>query len=40
MVKMGSLERGDRLQVRFEVTDGNKDISGQFRLPRSAHRSR
>src|SRR5476651_277752 len=26
MVKMGSLERGDNLQVRFEVTDGNKDI--------------
>ena len=23
---MGSLERGDNLQVRFEVTDGNKDI--------------
>ena len=26
MVKMGSLERGDNLQIRFEVTDGNKDI--------------
>ena len=26
MVKMGSLERGDNLQVRFEVTDGNKQI--------------
>jgi cytochrome c-type biogenesis protein CcmE len=26
MVKVGSLERGDNLQVRFEVTDGNKDI--------------
>src|ERR1700686_2432400 len=23
---MGSLERGDNLQIRFEVTDGNKDI--------------
>src|SRR6266436_7200797 len=26
MVKVGSLVRGDNLQVRFEVTDGNKDI--------------
>lgn len=26
MAKMGSLERGDNLQVPFEVTDGNKDI--------------
>jgi len=26
MVKMGSVERGDNLQIRFEVTDGNKDI--------------
>jgi cytochrome c-type biogenesis protein CcmE len=26
MVKVGSLERGDNLLVRFEVTDGNKDI--------------
>ena len=26
MVKTGSLQRGDNLQVRFEVTDGNKDI--------------
>src|SRR4051795_12711633 len=26
MVKTGSLERGDNLQIRFEVTDGNKDI--------------
>jgi len=26
MVKMGSLERGDNMQVHFEVTDGNKDI--------------
>jgi cytochrome c-type biogenesis protein CcmE len=26
MVKVGSLQRGDNLQLRFEVTDGNKDI--------------
>ena len=26
MVKTGSVERGDNLQVRFAVTDGNKDI--------------
>jgi cytochrome c-type biogenesis protein CcmE len=26
MVKMGSVQRGDNLQIRFEVTDGNKDI--------------
>jgi cytochrome c-type biogenesis protein CcmE len=26
MVKVGSLERGDNLLVRFEITDGNKDI--------------
>jgi cytochrome c-type biogenesis protein CcmE len=26
MVKMGSVERGDNLRVRFEVTDGNKDV--------------
>jgi cytochrome c-type biogenesis protein CcmE len=31
MVKMGSLERGDNLQVRFEVTDGNKDIPVNYR---------
>ena len=30
MVKMGSLERGENLQVRFEVTDGNKDIPVSF----------
>jgi cytochrome c-type biogenesis protein CcmE len=30
MVKMGSLERGDNLQIRFEVTDGNKDIPVSF----------
>jgi cytochrome c-type biogenesis protein CcmE len=26
MVKVGSIERGDNLLVRFEITDGNKDI--------------
>ena len=31
MVKMGSLERGDNLQVRFEVTDGNKDVPVDYR---------
>ena len=31
MVKMGSLERGDNLQVRFAVTDGNKDIPVDYR---------
>jgi cytochrome c-type biogenesis protein CcmE len=31
MVKQGSLERGDNLQVRFAVTDGNKDISVNYR---------
>jgi cytochrome c-type biogenesis protein CcmE len=31
MVKVGSLERGDNLQVRFEVTDGNKDIPVSYR---------
>src|SRR4051812_38811784 len=31
MVKMGSIERGDNLQVRFEVTDGNKDIAVHYR---------
>jgi cytochrome c-type biogenesis protein CcmE len=31
MVKFGSLERGDNLQVRFEVTDGNKDIPVSYR---------
>jgi cytochrome c-type biogenesis protein CcmE len=31
MVKMGSLERGDNMQVRFEVTDGNKDIPVDYR---------
>src|SRR4051812_6894239 len=31
MVKMGSLERGDDLQVRFAVTDGNKDVRVNYR---------
>src|SRR5450631_136701 len=31
MVKIGSLDRGDNLQIRFEVTDGNKDIPVDFR---------
>ena len=31
MVKIGSLERGDNLLVRFEVTDGNKDIPVSYR---------
>ena len=31
MVKMGSLERGDNLSVRFEVTDGNRDIPVSYR---------
>jgi cytochrome c-type biogenesis protein CcmE len=30
MVKIGSLERDDNLQIRFEVTDGNKDIPVSF----------
>jgi cytochrome c-type biogenesis protein CcmE len=31
MVKMGSVERGDNMQVRFAVTDGNKDIPVDYR---------
>jgi cytochrome c-type biogenesis protein CcmE len=31
LVKLGSVERGDNLQVRFEVTDGNKDIPVNYR---------
>lgn len=31
MVKLGSLERGDNLQIRFEVTDGNKDFPVSYR---------
>lgn len=31
LVKLGSVERGDNLQVRFEVTDGNKAIPVGYR---------
>jgi cytochrome c-type biogenesis protein CcmE len=31
MVKMGSVARGDNMQIRFEVTDGNKDIPVDYR---------
>ena len=31
LVKMGSLERGDNMQIRFAVTDGNKDIAVSYR---------
>ena len=31
LVKPGSLARGDNLSVRFEVTDGNKDIPVSYR---------
>src|SRR5260370_19255077 len=31
MVKMGSLERGGNLQIRFAVTHGNKDIPVSYR---------
>jgi cytochrome c-type biogenesis protein CcmE len=31
MVKAGSLERTDNLPVRFEVTDGNKDVPVSYR---------
>ena len=31
LVKMGSVERGDNLQIHFKVTDGNKDIPVNFR---------
>ena len=31
MVKAGSLERGDNLQARFEVTDGNSAIPVNYR---------
>jgi cytochrome c-type biogenesis protein CcmE len=30
LVKPGSLERGDNLNVRFAVTDGNKDIAVRY----------
>src|SRR3954462_3001190 len=31
LVKPGSLVRGDNLQVRFEVTDGNKSVPVSYR---------
>ena len=31
MVKVGSLERGDNLQVRFEVTDGKSTVRVTYR---------
>ncbi|MFL6820896.1 MAG: cytochrome c maturation protein CcmE [Bradyrhizobium sp.] len=31
LVKAGSLERGDNLQVGFTVTDGNKDVRVNYR---------
>jgi len=31
MVKTGSLQRGDNLLVRFEVTDGNRDVAVRYR---------
>ena len=31
LVKMGSVERGDNLQIHFKVTDGNKDIPVNYR---------
>jgi cytochrome c-type biogenesis protein CcmE len=31
MVKFGSLARGDDLQIRFEVTDGNAEIPVSYR---------
>ena len=30
LVKPGSVQRGDNLHIRFEVTDGNKDIAVQY----------
>ena len=30
LVKPGSVQRGDNLRIRFEVTDGNKDIAVQY----------
>ena len=30
LVKPGTLERGDHLAVRFEVTDGNRDITVRY----------
>jgi len=31
LVKPGSIERGDNLQVRFAVTDGKADVTVQYR---------
>jgi cytochrome c-type biogenesis protein CcmE len=31
LVKTGSIERGDNLQIHFKVTDGNKDVSVNYR---------
>jgi len=31
MVKTGSVARGDNLHIRFEVTDGSKDIPVSYR---------
>jgi len=31
LVKPGSVERGDDMRVRFEVTDGNHDIAVRYR---------
>jgi cytochrome c-type biogenesis protein CcmE len=30
LVKPGTLVRGDNLQIRFEVTDGNKDLAVRY----------
>lgn len=30
LVKPGTLQRGDNLQIRFDVTDGNKDIAVRY----------
>ena len=30
LVKPGSIERGDNLQVRFAVTDGRADVAGHY----------
>ena len=30
MVKMGSLERGDNLQIRFDVTDGKSELPVRY----------
>ena len=30
LVKPGTLQRGDNLQIRFDVTDGNKDLAVRY----------